>query len=214
MSEDKKDEFERMRDDKLEREVKSKIAILKSLIRDGTENQPKRKKKKKENLMTVCDEIISFNDAKWKLKRRKELEEREKVERNEQERTLRLDKAKRKKETLLEKIKQSRGIDINLIGKDKEWIERRKKGWRKFRDKVEMEEEDESLFWNEIIECIQERISRESYRENMENRDISEIESQSNLIKPPKLKVKQRPKLPQTNTVNESQNDFTIRIKW
>ena len=113
--------------------------------------------------MTVCDEIISFNDAKWKL--------REKIERNEQERKLRQDKAKRKRETLLEKIKESRGI--KLFGKDKEWIERRKKGWRKFRDKVEMEEEDELLFWNEIIECIPERISRESYREKMENRDIT-----------------------------------------
>ena len=64
VDEDKKDEFERMREDKIEKEIKSKIAILKSTIRDGTENQPKRKKKKRENLMTVCDELISFNDAK------------------------------------------------------------------------------------------------------------------------------------------------------
>ena len=158
IEEERKDEFERMKEERIERETKNKIADLKSIKRDGRKERQAAKRQRRDSLKVICEEIISFNDAKWNLRRRREIEEREKENLKEQERKLRLEKAEIKRHTLLEKIER-RGMKEKRI-RDREWIKKRTEGWRKFRDKSEMKEEEERSFWNNVMEAVPVRESK------------------------------------------------------
>ena len=75
------------------------------------------------------------------------------------EKRKRLEKAKRKKEALLKKLKEKMRTKGNIIsfGKSKESIKEKKEKWRIYREKVGLDSDDEYELRNEIIESIPEK---------------------------------------------------------
>ena len=75
------------------------------------------------------------------------------------EKEKRLEKAKRKKEALLKKLKEKMRTKGNIIsfGKSKESIKEKKEKWIIYREKVGLDSDDEYELRNEIIESIPEK---------------------------------------------------------
>ena len=86
---------------------------------------------------------------------RKKIEEEEK---REMEKRKRIEKAKAKKEELLERIRNKNNI---IIGKSQSWIKRKQSLWRKYRESIGLNSEDESDLRNEIIARIPERVPKD-----------------------------------------------------
>ena len=157
--------------------VESNSEQLERLI--GEREQEKRlkenirnlKKRVKDPLLSLCEEIESNNKIKWKKRRLNEevvMKEIALQEKLEIEKLKRLQKAQKKKEELLERIKKKTEFKI---GKSEAWVKKKQKMWRQFREKNEIRCEDEEDIKRELMKRIPERVPRTS-------------ESQSDLIEP------------------------------
>ena len=120
------------------------------------------KKRKPGDLEIVCEEMITENSKRWKKRRldeeilRKEKEREEKLQiEKEREKIERLDKAKRKKEELIKKLREKG--ELVMLGKNTEWIKRKKESWRKYREKESLNSDDEEELRRKVIELIPER---------------------------------------------------------
>ena len=120
------------------------------------------KKRKKDPLSTICEEIIVENSKKWKKRklenivyiRNKEREEKE-LEDKENERRKRIELAEKKKAELLSKLKKKG--ELRVFGKSVGWIKKKQQLWRKYRDIVGFNSDDEEEIKREIIDMIPER---------------------------------------------------------
>ena len=72
----------------------------------------------------------------------------------------RIEKAKRKKQELLDRLARRGEIVIMREGKDIEWIRRKQSQWRKYREKENISIEEENVLRNKMIEKIPERRPR------------------------------------------------------
>ena len=105
------------------------------------------------------------NRDKWNWRKMEQIKEKKRNDEKEEklwkeyvEKNKRIQKAKEKKEALLEKLKREGKLELR--GKNDGWIERKKEIWRKYREtimeEVDDDEKDEKLR-NTIMEAIPER---------------------------------------------------------
>ena len=109
----------------------------------------KRKPEEEGDLLTVCNEIISENYLPWKKRRIQEEIVKEKVERKEEEdweRTKRLNRARWKKKDLIEQIEKKK-----KEGKPIEWIQKKQKLWRRYRERISITEAEKIEIQKRII---------------------------------------------------------------
>ena len=119
-------------------------------------------KRKKDPLSTICEEIIADNNKKWKRRRldnvvymrNRENEEKILLEK-EKEKKKRLELAEKKKSELIRKLKQKG--ELRITGKSIEWVKRKQQLWRKFRESVGLNSDDEEDLRREIVSLIPER---------------------------------------------------------
>ena len=142
------------------------------------------KKREKEPLISICEEIEANNEIRWKKRRLNENIKRKEREVNERlaiEKLRRLEKAQRKKEELLERIKQKNEF---IVGKNEAWIKKKQNMWRRFRENNGLSLEDEEEIRREILARIPERNPRKPDNE----KDTPKVDLKVT-VKPAKLKI-------------------------
>ena len=120
------------------------------------------KKRKKDPLSTICEEIIIENSKRWKKRKlenivhitNREREEKE-IEDKENEKRKRIELAEKKKTELLNKLKLKG--ELRVFGKNIGWIKKKQQLWRKYRDNIGFNSDDEEEMRRGIIEMIPER---------------------------------------------------------
>ena len=121
----------------------------------------RKRKKREKDLKKVCDDIITECKGNWEDRHEAEVEKRKEInekEASEWEKFVRLNKAKKKKEDLLKKIKSEKGL--SSLKRDEKWISEKKKCWRKFRDKCEINDLEEQEIIREKLKRIPVRQKR------------------------------------------------------
>ena len=151
--------LEELEEEQIEKKLMKEIRKLKEKLR-STGKEPKEKRLKLEE---VVQEMYRENYFDWYLEKRKKEKEREKEEERERQRIERLKKAAEKKRLLLEKITNKKEKKT-LKSKSKEWIENKKEMWRKCRDKVEMDDDEEKMLFNKLIENLPVRKPRKEVK--------------------------------------------------
>ena len=160
-TEDSKELLEKLKEeDEAEKEIKSKIRLMKKRKKRRKEEERKRK----ETLGEVCEDILEENEVKWKRRRLEEevikkMEERElekKIKYGKEKRE-RIEKAKKKKGELLEQLEKKKEIVIVKEGKSVEWVKKKQASWRRYRERKRIDSEEEEELLMRIIEKIPER---------------------------------------------------------
>jgi len=162
--------MEEILEEQEEKKIKREILKLKQKLR-STGEEPKSKKRR---LIDVCDQIMRENYMTWYIRRKEEERRKREEEIKDKEREERLEKARKKKAELLEKIKSKGEISRGLRGRDREWIQRKKENWRKYREQVNMDEIEENDVYRVLLENVRVRepkVERESVIENIKLRE-------------------------------------------
>ena len=174
------------------------------------ENIRNLKKRKKDPMILICEEIEAQNGVKWKkrkldeevIRRNRELEEKREAEKQK-----RLEKAKRKKEELLERIRRKNNIKIE---KNIEWIRKKQNMWRKYRESIGLNSEDEEDLKRELVAQIPERKPKLGENKKIEFGSPG-LESKVN-SEPPKIETKTELSLIENTQTEHLKLSLTERI--
>ena len=136
-------EIKRLRKVKKEKEAEEKL---------------KNKKRKNPTLEEICKEMKEVNRHDWNWRRMQEIK-RKKLEdledEKETEKMKRLRKCEKQRTELLSRLRKNGTIELE--GRDRNWIEKKKEYWRKYRCADEREDEKEDVLLEKMFNEIMHR---------------------------------------------------------
>ena len=89
-----------------------------------------------------------------------------------------------KKKMLLEKLKGKKEIRVMELSRKKEWIEEKKKRWREYREKVEIDDDESEKILNILMEKIPERKIKVNLSEpKLISHEVSEVKVNDDTVR-------------------------------
>ena len=93
---------------------------------------------------------------------------------------------KEKKRILLEKVEKKKDIE-GPRKRDRKWIERKQQSWRRFRENVNLEDDEKIEIFNKLMSKVRVREPKyETKKENLEEKNCKNLN-----LREPKLKLYQ-----------------------